>query len=146
MKIFNWFRMASRLLIVGSTMVATIGFGSLGIVWLRVEISRTAEDSRNLEKEVSDRTRELDSLNAKRAKWLNPASLRALTAGRLVKPDANQEIFVKSIDFERKQLLPLPPFHHPPSGLPRRQSPPPTHSRKSQGREGSDSQSGLALR
>ena len=148
MKIFNWFRRASKLLIVGSAMLATIGFGSLGIVWLRVEISRTAEDSRNLEKEVSDKARELRSLNAKRAKWLNPASLKALAVGRLVKPDAKQQIFVKSSDFERKQLQPLHPhFHHRrPALLPRRNLPLPKPLRKSQSREGSDHPSRLALR
>ena len=145
---FNWFRRASKLLIVGSAMLATIGFGSLGIVWLRVEISRTAEDSRNLEKEVSDKARELRSLNTKRAKWLNPASLKALAAGRLVKPGIKQQIFVNSIDFERMQQLPLQPhfYPRPPADLPRRVSPVPKHLRKPQSREGSNRPSRLALR
>jgi len=97
-------------LVVGITLLVTTGLGSLGVVWLRVEISRVAEDSRKLEKQVTENARELRSLSAKRAKALNPSSLKRLVSGRLSKPPSNHVVFVHQEDLERRQLIPSPHF------------------------------------
>ena len=108
MKSFPLFRISPKGLVVGCSMLATIGLGSLGIVWLRVEISRAAEDARKFEKEVSEDARELRGLNEKKAKALNPGSLKALAAGRLAKLDSSQVIFVDPAEMQRRQTLPPP--------------------------------------
>ena len=95
---------------MGIALLTTIALGSLGIVWLRVEISRTAEDSRKLEKQVAENARELRGLNAKRAKELNPSSLKALVGNRLSKPNPSRVFFVKDADLQLRQSLPPPHF------------------------------------
>ena len=97
MKSFPLFRISPKGLVVGCSMLATIGFGSLGIVWLRVEISRASEDARKLEKQVSEDARELRGLNEKKAKALNPGSLKALTAGALKAAIGPDESYVEEI-------------------------------------------------
>ena len=111
MKFFNSIKSSSRFLLMGIALLTTIALGSLGIVWLRVEISRTAEDSRKLEKQVAENARELRGLNAKRAKELNPSSLKALVGNRLSKPNPSRVFFVKDSDLQRSQSL--PPSHFP---------------------------------
>ncbi|MBG29162.1 MAG: hypothetical protein CMI31_04065 [Opitutae bacterium] len=110
MKFFQSIKSSSKFLLTGIALLTTIAAGSLGIVWLRVEISRTAEDSRKLEKEVAENARELRGLNAKRAKELNPSSLKALVGNRLSKPKPSRVFFVKDAEFQRRQSLTLP--HH----------------------------------
>ena len=110
MKFFNSIKSSSRFLLTGIALLTTIALGSLGIVWLRVEISRTAEDSRKLEKQVAENARELRGLNAIRAKELNPTSLKTLVDNRLSKPDPSRVFFVKDSDLQRRQSLPPPHF------------------------------------
>lgn len=107
MKLLKSFHIPSKALVLGGALLTTIGLGSLGIVWLRLEISSVAEDSRKLEKEVTDNARELRGLNTKRAKALNPASLKSLVSNRLSKPDSSRVIFVQRQDLQRRQSIPL---------------------------------------
>jgi hypothetical protein len=109
MRLLKPFRMPMRSLFIGAALLITVGLGSLGIVWLRLEISQVANDSRRLEKKVSDSARELRGFNAKRAKALTPSSLKSLVAGRLAKPSPSSVFFVNSTEFQRRQNLP-PPF------------------------------------
>ena len=108
MKYFQSIKSSSKFLLIGIALLTTIAAGSLGIVWLRVEISRTAEASRKLEKEVAENARELRGLNAKRARELNPSSLKALVGNRLDKPKPSRVFFVKDAEFQRRQYLSLP--------------------------------------
>ena len=108
MKYFLSIKSSSKFLLVGIALLTTIATGSLGIVWLRVEISRTAEASRKLEKQVAENARELRGLNAKRARELNPSSLKALVGKRLDKPKPSRVFFVKDTEFQRRQSLSLP--------------------------------------
>ena len=101
-------RVSAKALVLGGALLTTIGLGSLGIVWLRVEISSAAVDARKLEKQVSENARELRGLNEKRAKALNPASLKALVAGRLAKPNPSRVFFVDRTELQRRQSLPPP--------------------------------------
>jgi len=109
-KFFQSIKSSSKFLLTGIALLATVAAGSLGIVWLRVEISRTAEASRKLEKEVAENARELRGLNAKRARELNPTSLKALVGNRLDKPKPSRVFFVQDAEFQRRQSLSLP--HH----------------------------------
>ena len=113
MKLLKSLRVQSKTLIFSGALLTTIGLGSLGIVWLRLEISSVAEDSQKLEKEVSDHARELRGLNTKQAKVLNPASLKSLVSGRLAKPNPSSVIFVQPHDLQRRQNLPLSLFSKP---------------------------------
>jgi len=101
-------RISAKTLVLGGALLTTIGLGALGIVWLRVEISSAALEARKLEKQVSESARELRGLNEKRAKALNPASLKALVAGRLAKPNPSLVYFVDRTELQRRQSLPPP--------------------------------------
>ena len=106
MKLFQSLKRSSRFLLLAACFITIISTGSLGIVWFRVEISRIAEDSRKLERDVADYARELRGLNAKRAKALNPSSLKMLVSNRLGKP--SRVVFVNGNEFERRQSFPPP--------------------------------------
>lgn len=111
MRFFKSFQFSFKAVALAFAILLTTGLGSLGIVWLRVEISQVAADSGNLEKEISDKSRELRSMTEKRAKALNPVALKTLVNGRLRKPDATRVIFVQPDEFQRRQSLPLPSLH-----------------------------------
>lgn len=107
MKTRKPFNTSSWALVLGATLIATTGLGALGIVWTRVEISKIAESSRNLERDVNENARKLRALNTKRAKTLNPASLKSLVEGRLIKPARSKVIFVRVDDLQKRQEWPL---------------------------------------
>ena len=67
------FQMSPKGIIFGCVLLTTIGLGSLGIVWLRVEISSASKEARQLEKQVSENARELRGLEEKVAKLSTPA-------------------------------------------------------------------------
>ena len=102
MRFFKSSQFSFKAVALAFSILITIGLGSLGIVWMRVEISQAAADSGQLEKEISDKTRELLSLNEKRAKALLPVSLKTLVNGRLRQP----VIFVQPVELESRQSLP----------------------------------------
>jgi len=106
MRFFKSSQFSFKAVALAFSILITIGLGSLGIVWMRVEISQAAADSGQLEKEISDKTRELLSLNEKRAKALLPVSLKTLVNGRLRQPDPSNVIFVQPVELESRQSLP----------------------------------------
>ena len=82
-------------------------------VWLSNRFNDVVADATRIQYGGSvkpENARELRGLNAKRAKELNPSSLKALVGNRLSKPNPSRVFFVKDSELQRRQDLPPPHF------------------------------------
>lgn len=67
--------LVNRLVALTLTLLVFSGTLGLGAVWMRQEISQTANRSRALEGRITDVNRRLDEVNAQVASALNPSAL-----------------------------------------------------------------------
>jgi hypothetical protein len=86
------------------TLVAAFffGAGALGIVWMRMEISKVAKHCRTLEDRREIVSREVQDLRGERSRSLRPSTLAAMVSGRLFMPTAQQTIHVSRVDVLRR--------------------------------------------
>ena len=93
----------NRFPLVLTLMIAFVfGMGSLGIVWMRMEISKVAKHCRNLEDRREIASREVQDLRGEKSRSLRPSTLAAMVSGRLSMPTARQTIHVSQADVLRR--------------------------------------------
>jgi hypothetical protein len=93
----------SRFPLVLILMIAFVfGVGSLGIVWMRMEISKVAKHCRELEDRREVVSREVQDLRGEKSRSLRPSTLAAMVSGRLSMPTARQTIHVSQADVLRR--------------------------------------------
>lgn len=92
---------------VAHTLCLLVFGGSLGLgaVWMRQEISSTANRSRVLDLRLADVQRRLDELNAEVATALNPDSLLAQNTSMRLGLDAPRETQVVRVDVSPEDSL-----------------------------------------
>jgi hypothetical protein len=78
------------------------GFGALGIVWMRMEISKVAKHCRELEDRREIVSREVQDLRGEKSRSLRPSTLAAMVSGRLFMPTARQTMHVSEADMQRR--------------------------------------------
>ena len=86
------------------TMVAAFvfGVGALGIVWMRMEISKVAKHCRILEDRREVLSREVQDLRGDKSRSMRPSTLAAMVSGMLHMPTAQQTIHVSQSDLIRR--------------------------------------------
>ena len=89
-------------LILTFMVVFVLGVGALGIVWMRMEISKVAKHCRNLEDRREIVSREVQDLRGEKSRSLKPSTLAAMVSGRLSMPTASQTIHVSHSDVLRR--------------------------------------------
>jgi hypothetical protein len=92
------------LFVVTLVMLAYLGAIGFGMVWLRHQISVTANSNRNLEQQVAELQRDVNEVSAEIAYALNPEQLirkNAVFGLNLVRPH-EQQVFRVTADVERR--------------------------------------------
>ena len=74
--------------------LAIFGFCSLGVVWLRMEISENASTCGLLEDERENVNRRLRALRGQRSASMRPTRLVALVEGRLSMPPVSNQFYI----------------------------------------------------
>ena len=74
--------------------LAIFGFCSLGVVWLRMEISENASSCGLLEDEREKVNRRLRALRGQRSASMRPTRLVALVEGRLSMPPVSNQFYI----------------------------------------------------
>jgi len=74
--------------------VTLLGSGAISIVWLRMEISATAQNCANLEDKREMVARELRELRGKKSRVMRPSMIAQLVKGRLQVPAASKTVHV----------------------------------------------------
>ena len=93
----------SRLPLVLTVVAAFVfGLGALGIVWMRMEISKVAKHCRILEDRREVLSREVQDLRGDKSRSMRPSTLAAMVSGRLNMPSAKQTIHVSQSDVTRR--------------------------------------------
>jgi hypothetical protein len=82
--------------------LAVFGFCSLGIVWLRMEISENASTCGLLEDEREKVNRRLRGLRGQRSASMRPTRLAALVKGRLSMPPVSNQFYITKGEMERR--------------------------------------------
>ena len=82
--------------------LAVFGFCSLGIVWLRAEISENANKCGSLEDEREKVNRKLRALRGQRSASMRPTRLAALVKGRLSMPSASKQFYITEVDMKSR--------------------------------------------
>ena len=82
--------------------LVVFGFFSLGIVWLRMEISENASTCGLLEDEREKVNRRLRALRGQRSASMRPTRLAALGKGRLSMPTVSNQFYITKADMEKR--------------------------------------------
>ena len=94
--------MSNRTIIVVLLIISVFGAGSIGLVWMRMEISAVAKDCGELEDELEIVAREVHELRAQYSRAMRPSSLASMVTGRLKMPKAQLTFHVSEADMERR--------------------------------------------
>jgi hypothetical protein len=103
--------LVNRVILLTLMLLVFTGTLGLGAVWMRQEISQTANRSRALEDQFTDVARRLDEVNADVAAAVNPDALLRQNGSPELKLAArrNREIFrVETVSFAAFKLQPEP--------------------------------------
>ena len=79
-----------------------IGTASIGIVWLRLETSKSAKLCGLLEDEREEVMREVQELRGQRSWALRPSVLASMVNGRLSMPGQGQTVFVSHAELRQR--------------------------------------------
>ena len=79
-----------------------IGTASIGIVWLRLETSKSAKLCGLLEDEREMVMREVQELRGQRSWALRPSVLASMVKGRLSMPEQGQTVFVSDYELQQR--------------------------------------------
>jgi hypothetical protein len=82
--------------------LAVFGFFSLGIVWLRMEISEDASTCGRLEDEREKVNRRLRALRGQKSASMRPTRLAGLVKGRLLMPPVSNQFYITGGDMKRR--------------------------------------------
>jgi hypothetical protein len=82
--------------------LAVFGFCSLGIVWLRMEISENASTCGLFEDEREKVNRRLRALRGQRSASMRPTRLAALVKGRLSMPPVSNQFYITEGEMKRR--------------------------------------------
>ena len=82
--------------------LAVFGFCSLGIVWLRMEISENASTCGLLEDEREKVNRRLRALRGQRSASMRPTRLAALVKGRLSMPGVSSQFYITEGEMKKR--------------------------------------------
>jgi hypothetical protein len=82
--------------------LAVFGFFSLGIVWLRMEISEDASTCGRLEDEREKVNRRLRALRGQKSASMRPTRLAGLVKGRLLMPPVSNQFYITRGDMNRR--------------------------------------------
>ena len=82
--------------------LAVFGLFSLGIVWLRMEISENASTCGLLEDEREKVNRSLRALRGQRSASMRPTRLAALVKGRLSIPGASSQFYITEEEMKKR--------------------------------------------
>ena len=83
-------------------LVSFFGAGSIGIVWLRMDISRVAKKCGQLETDREVVSRELYELRGQKSRSLRPSTLAAMVSGRLEMPGPENTFHISELDMKRR--------------------------------------------
>jgi hypothetical protein len=83
-------------------MLAVFGIFSLGIVWLRIEISENASTCGLLEDEREKVNRRLRALRGQRSASMRPTRLAALVKGRLSIPGVSNQFYITEGEMKKR--------------------------------------------
>jgi len=82
--------------------LAVFGVFSLGIVWLRMEISENASTCGLLEDEREKVNRRLRALRGQRSASMRPTRLAALVKGRLSMPGVSSQFYITEGEMKKR--------------------------------------------
>ena len=82
--------------------LAVFGLFSLGIVWLRMEISENASTCGLLEDEREKVNRSLRALRGQRSASMRPTRLAALVKGRLSMPGVSSQFYITEGEMKKR--------------------------------------------
>ena len=82
--------------------LAVFGFFSLGLVWLRMEISEDASTCGRLEDEREKVNRRLRALRGQKSASMRPTRLAGLVKGRLLMPPVSNQFYITRGDMNRR--------------------------------------------
>ena len=82
--------------------LAVFGLFSLGIVWLRMEISENASTCGLLEDEREKVNRSLRALRGQRSASMRPTRLAALVKGRLSMPRVSSQFYITEGEMKKR--------------------------------------------
>ncbi len=82
--------------------ITVFGAGSIGLVWLRMEISSVARECGDLEDELEIVAREVHELRAQYSRAMRPAALASMVQGRLHMPKRQNTYHVSAEDMKRR--------------------------------------------
>ena len=82
--------------------LAVFGVFSLGIVWLRMEISENASTCGLLEDEREKVNRRLRALRGQKAASMRPTRLAALVKGRLSMPGVSSQFYITEGEMKKR--------------------------------------------
>ena len=82
--------------------LAVFGLFSLGIVWLRMEISEDASTCGRLEDEREKVNRRLRALRGQKSASMRPTRLAGLVKGRLLMPPVSNQFYITRGDMNRR--------------------------------------------
>ena len=82
--------------------IAVFGVFSLGIVWLRMEISENASTCGLLEDEREKVNRRLRALRGQRSASMRPTRLAALVKGRLSMPGVSSQFYITEGEMNKR--------------------------------------------
>ena len=82
--------------------LAVFGVFSLGIVWLRMEISENASTCGLLEDEREKVNRSLRALRGQRSASMRPTRLSALVKGRLSMPGGSNQFYITQGEMKKR--------------------------------------------
>ena len=82
--------------------LAVFGFFSLGIVWLRMEISENASTCGLLEDEREKVNRRLRALRGQKSAPMRPTRLAALVKGRLSMPGVSDQFYITEGEMKKR--------------------------------------------
>lgn len=94
--------MSNRTIITTLCLISILGGGSIGLVWLRMEISAVAKECRDLEDELEIVAREVHELRAQCSRAMRPSSLASMVQGRLSMPSSRLTFHISEEDMKRK--------------------------------------------
>ena len=94
--------MSNRLIIIILCLISVLGTGSIGLVWLRMEISSVAKQCGDLEDELEIIAREVHELRAQKSRAMRPSSLASMVHGRLSMPSSRLTFHVSGEDMSRR--------------------------------------------
>ncbi len=94
--------MSNRSIILILSLISVLGAGSIGLVWLRMEISTVAKECGDLEDELEIIAREVHELRAQKSRAMRPSSLASMVYGRLSMPNSRLTFHVSADDIRRR--------------------------------------------